>query len=205
MKNLALITILFMVNNLSCQEIDYKKFLGKSSKVSIFKEYDYANLYDYSANSKNLDSIITKTTRGNTPEDLLNFKFNKQFEKNKDSIVFKLHLLTRLKINIDNTDLSIISYKTSQNPKISIANFKYVDKNWEELNTINEQINYLDNILKYANVTMIFEFYNDEDNPNYPEINKLKPLVKNSESILDIRKLAEVIEKNKNSLAKYLE
>ncbi|MDL2142212.1 hypothetical protein QQY79_06735 [Flavobacterium tructae] len=51
----------------------------------------------------------------------------------------------------------------------------------------------------------LLEFYSTENNPKYPEINKLKSIVKDSKGALNIYKLAEVIEQNKASLSKYLD
>ena len=44
-----------------------------------------------------------------------------------------------------------------------------------------------------------------DDDPKYPEINKLKPLVRDADGVLNLYKLADLIEQNKASLAKYLD
>jgi hypothetical protein len=56
-----------------------------------------------------------------------------------------------------------------------------------------------------ASVNMIFKFYNNRDNPKYPEINKLKPQVKDGAGVLNIEKLAQVLNENKSQLQKYLD
>lgn len=201
-KIIVLISVI--ISNVSFSQIDYTKFEGEKSKISIFKEYEYANLYDYASNSSKKDSVVSKQLLGVSPEALLTNKFNTELAINtKDSISFTINLVTRFKINIDNQNHTFISYTTSKTPSVRVVDFVYNDKQWIENTNENEQINYLKVILKNVNAFILFQFYNDEDNSNYPEINRLKVLAKNKEGILDIKKLAKVIEENKVSLIKY--
>ncbi|WP_369049334.1 hypothetical protein [Tenacibaculum sp. UWU-22] len=51
----------------------------------------------------------------------------------------------------------------------------------------------------------INQFSNGENDSNYPEVNKLKPLVKDANGVLNVEKLAQVIKENRTTLAKYLD
>jgi hypothetical protein len=93
--------------------------------------------------------------------------------------------------------------------KIILINYKTVREQEEKSNLIfstNKSFDssILKSILNLSNDSF-WQFYNSEDNPNYPEINKLKPLVKDADGVLNIFKLSEVIEKNKTILTKYLD
>ncbi|WP_254504106.1 hypothetical protein [Aquimarina spinulae] len=59
--------------------------------------------------------------------------------------------------------------------------------------------------MRRLSINVFWKFYIREDDPDYPEINKLKPKVKDNNEILNLTKLAKVIQQNEESLRKYLE
>lgn len=188
-------------------QIDYSKYEGSKGKIRFFKEYSFSNIYDYSIDSEQKDSLITKVIRGNNPEALISKKYSSKFSQSKtESTSFKIKLKTRLIVTINNTKHSLISYKSSDNNKVIITDYYLDDDSTFKENTrSNDEINLLKSILENSNANLLFEFYNRRNNENYPEINKLKSQAKNSDGILDIKKLAKVLEENKAILSKYLD
>jgi hypothetical protein len=93
--------------------------------------------------------------------------------------------------------------------RIILINYKTVNDKDEKNNLIfctnkSFDLSILKSILNLSNDSF-WQFYNSENNLNYPEINNLKPLVKDADGVLNIYKLAEVIEKNKVLLSKYMD
>ena len=84
--------------------------------------------------------------------------------------------------------------------KIFIA--KEYNNQWEEIKK--SCYPSLEVILKNADSKMFWQFYSKEDDIKYPNINKLKLLTKDENGVLNIKKLAKVLEENKSVLAKYL-
>lgn len=93
--------------------------------------------------------------------------------------------------------------------KIILINYKTVNENEENRNLIFSTNKSFDlsnfTVLLNLNNDSFWQFYNLGNNSKYPEINKLKPFVRDADGVLNIYKLAEVIEKNKASLSKYLD
>ncbi|WP_159289956.1 hypothetical protein [Tenacibaculum maritimum] len=78
--------------------------------------------------------------------------------------------------------------------------------NYAVLNNDIVKYNTLLKVLIKMNFEVFINFYsNEKNNRNYPEINKLKPFVKDANGVLNIEKLAKVLEENKTLLAKYLD
>ena len=59
-------------------------------------------------------------------------------------------------------------------------------------------------VVRNIGIEAFWQFYNNEDDSRYPEINNLKPLVKDANRVLNIEKLAKVLKENKGALSKYL-
>lgn len=133
---------------------------------------------------------------------ILTFIKSKQIE---NSIVKPLQKLTYLR---NNELISILKYsiKSSSNNELKTEQF-VINKNIVSLaNSIKDDVNdRLFDVIKRINSESLIQFSNRENNPKYPEINKLKPLVKDADGVLDVFKLAEVIEKNKSTLSQYLD
>ncbi|MFW0736272.1 hypothetical protein [Flavobacterium sp. T12S277] len=121
-----------------------------------------------------------------------------------------------IKINIENAKKND-SVNIKSKIEFSSKNKKYLVLKFKEIGQ-NEKIDFLcfenntpvglpypySSILKLQGKFLI-EFYSSENNSKYVEINKLKPLAKDPDGSLNIFKLADIIEKNKASLSKYLD
>ncbi|MDY0779354.1 hypothetical protein [Tenacibaculum sp. IB213877] len=120
-------------------------------------------------------------------------------EKYSDNSLFEqdslsLEVLSMIKLNFQGREVAVVSYKEEkENQKLIF--FSYESKKLLEL---------FINISKLSN-NSFWQFYNDIDDEKFPEINKLKPLVKDANGVLNIEKLAQVIKDNKASLRKYLD
>lgn len=200
MKNILFIVILIFSNCLFSQ-LDYKSFVGEKSQISFNKEYTYANIYDYKVNAKEEDSVLIRKLSFDIPEGILTDKYSNELSKNEsDSVVFEVVLYSRLLIEINAIRHCFIKYKTKQDKvesKMNMISLINESKDWEENSTINKEIELIKDIYLFTDVDMLFEFFNTTNNPDFEEINKLKPLVKNPDGALNIRKLAEVLEKIK--------
>ena len=142
--------------------------------------------------------------------DEINFK---EYEKNKTKISDfgnAINLNIDYLKKIDSVDIKSKIEFSSKNKKYLVLKFKEIGRN-EKIDFLCFENNYpveipypYSSILKLQGKSFI-EFYSSENNSKYPEINKLKPLVKDADGVLIIYKLAEVIEQNKASLSKYLD
>lgn len=205
MKNRFLLISLLLLSFLCHSQVDYSKFEGIKSKISINKEFSLANIYDYKYDAKEDDSLLVKSFDVPSLESALSKKYTEKFSRNVDSTVFSVKLITRLIVEVDNEKNYLISFKTSDNQTKQVLNFKKENLNFKEAYNSTKEIDLLKSILQNSNAFIVFQFYNKRMDSNYPEINKLKPLTKNEQGILDIEKLENVIRENKSSLDKYLE
>lgn len=207
MKNILFILILIFSNCLFSQ-LDYKSFVGEKSKISFNKEYTYTNIYDYKVNAKQEDSVLTRASSINIPEGILTDKYSSELLANEtDSIVFEVILYSRLLVDINSNRNGLIKYSTRKgNEESEMRIISLINKNneWKENTTTNKEIELLKDVFLLTDVDMLFEFFNSTNNPDFEEINKLKPLVKNPDGALNIRKLAKVLEKNRAVLSQYL-
>ena len=207
MKFKLIIVLLFLSHSLFSQ-LEYELFNGKKGKISFNKEYSYANLYDYKINASKEDSIIARKLSSTIPEGLLTDQYIADLSNNKqDSISFEIVMNSRLLVDINAERICLIKYKTRTNATVSedkIFQAVKTGEDWKELTNSNEEIQLLEQILHDTNVNILFQFYNYRDDPEYADINSLKPQVKDDKGIINIKKLAEVVSKNNTALQKYI-
>lgn len=205
---IKLIIILVFLSHTLFSQLDYEKFTGEKGKITFDKEYSYVNLYDYQINASKEDSLITKVLSTTIPEGLLTDIYSEELLNNaKDSITFEVVMKSRLLVDINTERICFIKYQTRSNSSTSNDKiFKAIrtENNWAELSNSTLEIQLLEQILLDTSVEMLFQFYNYNDNPEFEDINKLKPEVKDRKGVLNIKKLAEVINTNKDVLQKYL-
>ena len=206
MKIRLIIALLFLSNSLFSQ-LDYENFIGQKGKISFNKKYSYANIYDYKINASKEDSIISRKLSSSIPEGLLTDEYIADLSNNKqDSISFEILMNSRLLVDINADRVCLIKYQTRSNSTTSEENiFKAIRTagNWKELTNSNDEIQLLEQIVLGTDVNMLFQFYNFRDDSQYADINKLKPEVKDEKGVINIKKLSEVISKNKAELQKY--
>ncbi len=206
MKIMIIVALLFLSHSLYSQ-LDYEKFNGNKGKMIFSKTYGYTNLYDYRVNASEEDSIITRKLSSSIPEGLLTDLYANELSSNtKDSVSFKIIMDSRLLVDMNANRVCLIKYSTGSNNTVSEKNiFKAVKTggNWRELNISNSEIRLLEQILLGTSVEVLFQFYNRWNDPEYPDINKMKLKVKDEEGILNIKKLAEVVTNNIAVLQKY--
>ncbi len=208
MKTTVVIALLFISYSLFSQ-LDYEKFKGKQGKITFNKEYTYANLYDYKTNASKEDSIITSFLSTTIPEGLLTNNYSTELSNNKkDSVVFEIILYSKLVVDINMERICLIKYKTqleNRKSKDKLLKAAKTGDSWTLLSTSNTEIKLLEQIVLKTSVNMLFQFYNYRDDPNYEEINRLKPEIKDDKGVINIKKLAEVISKNRAVLQKYMD
>lgn len=205
MKNLLLLLI-WIVSHSVIAQLDYESFVGETGKISFNKEYSYANLYDYEVNASKEDSVITRKLSPTIPEGLLTERFAAEImQREKDSTSFEIILKSRLLVDISSDRLCFIKYSTRlNNKKTEEQIFKTVRREnmWNVDVENNEEIALLEQIFKEISVEMFFEIFNYKDNPNHPELNELKPQIKNENGAIDIKKLATILAENNNLFLK---
>lgn len=191
MKNALTLAILLSFINSNCQNkiTTYAKFTNV---------FEFANISDYTSEEK--DTLKLSKNVSELPENvILNVK-----EADVGSFI---ELLTKFKIIYNNETHIYIKYSISKKGEmktIEITDLVWEKNIWKENMPPNLIFMPINKILKNVNANILFEFYSKENNDLYPEVNKLKLLVKDENGILDINKLADVIERNKNLLSKYL-
>ncbi|SHJ83112.1 hypothetical protein SAMN04487911_1426 [Arenibacter nanhaiticus] len=207
MKICFLIIVIIITNPIFSQ-IDFDQYKGQESKITINKEYAFVNLYPYYKNASTQDSLITSRIKPSIPEGALTEKYFDDLAKNDTSpSSFSIVLHSKLTIDINLIRHCFIKYKLNKNNEVS--DFKVLelilDKNqWKEATETTKETNTIKDIFSYCSVNMLFEFYNQSDNPKFPVINELKTSAKNTNGILDLRILIQVIFENKAALDKYL-
>jgi|GEM_PF-3897362 len=186
MKNILILIILII----SQQSMGQNKIVTKVKFINVF---DLTNAYDYTKTEN--DTLLSSKSIDKLPEKLLQ-------SGKKTSI----ELLTKVKIIYNNEEHIYIKYYEKVGDLSNLRIIDVLSRNgvFIKNETANVIFDPISRIMNALNANMMFEFYNKEDNASYPEINKLKPLVKSSNGILDFNKLADVAEKNKKVLSKYL-
>lgn len=207
MKYLYIIVFLILSQSLFSQ-LDYKTFEGEKGKISFNKKYSYTRIYDYKINASKEDSIISRSLSSTIPEGLLTKEYEENLFNNKpDSVVFEVIMLSKLRVDINTKRLCLIKYKTRSNNQTSESKLFQAIKEegvWNVSTSTDNEIQLLKQIFLNTDVNMLFEFYNSGDNKDYADINTLKPQVKESNGVINIKKLANIISENKAVLQKYL-
>ena len=132
---------------------------------------------------------------------ILNFIKSKQVEK--ISIV-PIHKFSYLR---NNKKIDVFKYKikNANGEVFKAEQFVLNNNNVSLLGGKNSVDDNVFEIIKNLKSEAIIQFSNGEDKSSFPEINKLKSLVKDSKGVLNNEKLGEIINRNKASLSKYLE
>ena len=168
-----------------------------------FKESSY---YDYKINSQKTDSVYVEVLNGNLPENLLT-KRHSDFLVKMPNQENELVLFSRMTINYNLSEYYFIKYALRKNKEIikrDIVVFSKNEDNWSLSTESNYIIEKISTILKLNNEAFS-QFEIMENNGKYLEINKLKSLVKDDDGVLNLSKLADVIEKDKILFSKYLD
>lgn len=210
MMKYLIITIFLTFNFVYCQnnQIDYNNFNGEKANIIISKKYSFARLYDYKLNSKDFDSLIVKLYDINISENILAKKYSEKLSFNKtDSIIFSISLNSKLDIDVHNKRYSFINFSLKENDNLTkskVMIFVKENETWQENSVVTKELDILKRIMENSTVSMLYAFYSNSNNKNYPEISSLKKLVKNGD-LLDTEKLARVLSDNRQLLSKYID
>lgn len=190
MKNVLILIILLIFEKSASQN-------KIGAKIKFINVFEFTSVYDYTKEDN--DTLMNSKIIAKLPENLL----SPEKEEGKST----MKLLTKLKIVYKNEEHIYIKYflKNGDVSNLKIIDITFSNNAFQRNESKNIDLDSVEKILNSANAKILFEFYNRENNNSYPEINKLKPFVKSPNGILEINKLAEVIEKNKVSLSKYLD
>lgn len=206
MKKILLI-ILILPLILKAQN-NYTNFKGKKIQAIGTFQFSDANYYDYVLNSNNItDSIYVKKIIENNPESLLTIKHGSLLDKNEEKIINKIYLFSKINIQYNQDSYCVIKFKIFENDKFSDVNFFVLKKDsniWKEYIQNNSIVKDIQKVLSLKN-DAYSQFEISDNDSKFPEINKLKPLVKDADGVLNIHKLAVIIENNKELLSKYFE
>lgn len=213
-------------------QIDYSEFKGEKIKTSLevnlenshFKQYGSEFMQKYiEINIKNKKNTL------NTPEntlisyysasnkesykeifkgDLIKISSNKlKNRKKSDTLQNAIRFIHRLTFDYKNKPVTFFKYKLLKDsilsaPKLLVME-KQADNSW--IIIINSSFESTKYAIKHITSKGFWQFISNHDDVKYPEINKLKPLVQDSNGILDIEKLGQVIKNNQTTLKKYLD
>ncbi len=190
-KTLIITCLLFQVIKFYSQEINFE---GKPVDINFsygLKKVSYCNFYEY--------KIYNNTELDNSSLNILKEKYLKSgFFKIEGKEKKNIKIKSILKFLWKEKEIICINYSLQNKKVVLKRNLIYISEpnfpitqNFEEL-------------LKLSN-DAFWEFYNSNDNADYPVINKLKFKAKDSNGILNIQKLAKVIKENKYVLSKHIE
>lgn len=191
MKNNLLSILVFTITfQINAQNNDQEGKLVSVDYSFGLNDISYCNFYEYKIDENTfLDNTKLRALKQGFEED----GFYKDENSPGNYLKIKSLLSLRWKDNIE----TLICYSVIKDNESENNLIYSTEKHLETINNI-------DLVLKLSN-DAFWEFYNNKDNSNYPEINKLKPLVKDDGGILNIEKLAQVLNDNKSPLQKYLD
>lgn len=224
---------LLMINANTDKTIDYfNKSVSKKIDFSLFcskfldniknNKNDFYDLLDkkYSPffNEKTTnDNELTK----NTSQNVFTYNYKKEFHDIISGFVLKKNVISKKEISekykipletLTKDSLSvkeIISINTLNNDFTIIKFYDskpIIKTDYEIINNevLYKNINLL-GILTKLNLDFFVELSVNNKNEKFPVASKLQPLIRDADGTLNISKLAEVLEKNKKELSKYLE
>lgn len=177
MKTHIMILSLFCGMSTLAQDTEYSFNLN---------EFSYCSFYKYK---------IDKSF--NSDNSFLNKLKNDYQSKNFFGEENQLNILSAMSFSWNGNLEMIIRYQKIENEQISYHYF-YSDEK------LKLKFNKIEKILTLKN-DIFWQFYNNTNNSNFPEINRLKPQVKDADGTLNLFKLAEIIDKNKTILSKYFD
>ena len=193
MKALFFLFTFFNLNIIFSQNIDYDKFKGVEKKVNYLKELSDQSMYLY---------VDKSYTEAKSDQGLFNLQNKLAYDRDNLSSIF------RFTFTNGNIDYSIYKFKIKLSDSTSTINTKlhsFENGDWKEVDNPKGIVKIFFNTLKLINVKLYKLLISNTSNPEYPEINKIKRLVKNEQGILDIEKLANAIRNNKQILEPYLD
>lgn len=199
---------IILLSNVIEAQIDFGQFKGEKVNASLSTYINDTFIYDYRINASKKDSIVVNVIFGSSPESVLtkvNSSVFSKVEEVKDRNY--ISLLSKLNFVYLGSSYCLIKYRTVVDSLESKSRiFELIKKNniWQEFDD-KELFETKKEVLRLLPTKIFWQFYAREDNPEYLEINKLKPLVKDANGVLNIEKLAQVIKENKASLSKYLD
>lgn len=171
----TILLILLCVMNLSAQKVEYN---------FNFDDFSYCSFYEY------------KIDKSFSSDNLFLNQLKDEYSKKSFFVGEKeLYILSAISFSWLSKKEMIIYYKSIENQQASYHYF-YSNPN------LKSDFNKIEPVLLLQN-DIFWQFYNDIDDVKYPEINRLKPLIKDADGTLNLFKLAEIIEKNKSSLSIY--
>ena len=189
-------------------QIDYESFQGGKSKITFNKKYTFANIYDYRINAVGGDSLVARKLSQTIPEGALTQKYRSEISLNQpDSVAFEISMHSKYSVGINDVRHCFIKYRLKENETTSEQKMVHVVENagnWTESPINTPELQDLQNVFTFADVEMLFQFFNDRNDSDYPEINNLKPSTKTADGSLDIVKLLAVFNENRDALSAYL-
>jgi hypothetical protein len=133
---------------------------------------------------------------------ILNFIKSKQVE---NLSIVPIHKFSYLR---NNKKIDFFKYKIKNAVNGEVFKTEQFVVNNNNVSLLEGKNSIVDNvfeIIRNLKSEAIIQFSNGENKSGFPEINKLKPLVKDANGVINIEKLAKVIKENKSTLSKYLE
>ncbi|RSC93663.1 hypothetical protein [Tenacibaculum singaporense] len=186
MRMLILCLVLFSSKFVSGQDL-----LGESVEVNysyLTKDITYCDFYEFKIlKDTKLEDIFLNELKS----DYIDKAF---FELKPNGRVSYLKIESMFKFRFNKKEVAVICYRENDVKQKKV----FISDKSAYLSGVFAEISKLSN-------ESFWQFYNSIDDPNFPEINKLKPSLKDANGVLNIEKLAQVLKENKASLAKYLD
>ncbi|MFJ1474031.1 hypothetical protein ACI76O_08735 [Capnocytophaga cynodegmi] len=107
-----------------------------------------------------------------------------------------MKLITRLEIKDDTDNYCFIKSLNTVDNTVSVYCFMTKENQWSIVNQDTSLISAIKLIMEVLTADLLFDFANNDES-FYKEINTIKLQAKDERGILDIFKLAEVVQKNK--------
>ncbi len=190
-----ILAILFLPTLLFSQGVDFEKFKGTPIKATFVKEISDERMFIYVDNgydeAKNDTELIILKEKLNITQETF-------------SPIYRYSYTEGI------TKVSILKYKvltSSKTEKIFTDLFIKASGKWELVSDVKiKSKNVFYEVLNKIPLRFYKELRSSSNNPTQKEINTFKNLIRDSiTNIIDIKKLAKVLEENKAILSKYLD
>ncbi len=197
--SIFLLTISFFAHS----QINYSAMKGEKINATYSFHFAKASYYNYKINASDLkDSVYTKVSNSQVPEEMLTQKFASIFANKSKIIVY-----SKFTFEYNNLKYSIIKFRKFENNTLGKIDYfitEYINNSWNEISRYNNVINDFKIVISLNdNVYTYFEV--SEDNPKYADIKEIKSKSTDADGTLNIGNLAKNIAENNALFSKYID
>jgi hypothetical protein len=176
---------------ITIEKLDLNKLIDLQMSANYVKELDHQILYKYE--KEDYSDLETDSEATN-------------LISKSGSVIAEINPILRFTFKIDDKLYSIFKFSKKINEnELTTKLFINENNEWKTVNTSPKDVEVFYKTFSSIKLNFLQNIINVGNDNKFPEINNLKSSFKDENGILNINKLADIIEKNKASLSKYLD